>query len=396
MDCERARAYQPKGKPAKRKMNVLRPRYPADLDHGGLLSNAHAPISFPRLPTLAYADLKRVSWHRLGTQLFATRCQFLGRAGMSERECSIKIKPRWDREVCVGMGCSGSRIGSACRTRRVRRRARADRRLVAASRLQRFASAAARQIINLPAGSIVGCALADAGLLFEASVTQFRLNIPRLFDGTRMAGGRRFMRDRKKREVAGLNRRAFVVLIPGAAIGFAGCTTRPAQQVYLGPTRQDVTYVTREKPGTIVVDPANHFLYLVEKGGQAVQYQVGVGKEGYGWSGIATVHDKQEWPDWYPTQDILDRKPEIRKYMVQLRSGYGMHGGPENPLGARALYLWQGKVDTLYRIHGTNEPESVGHDVSAGCIRMRNDDVTDLYDRTKVGTKVVVLTGHSV
>jgi len=262
--------------------------------------------------------------------------------------------------------------------------------------LQRFASAAARQIINLPAGSIVGCALAEAGLLFEASVTQFRLNIPRLFDGTRMAGGRRFMRDRKKREVAGLNRRAFVVLIPGAAIGFAGCTTRPAQQVYLGPTRQDVTYVTREKPGTIVVDPANHFLYLVEKGGQAVQYQVGVGKEGYGWSGIATVHDKQQWPDWYPTQDILDRKPEIRKYMVQLRSGYGMHGGPENPLGARALYLWQGRVDTLYRIHGTNEPESVGHDVSAGCIRMRNDDVTDLYDRTKVGTKVVVLTGHSV
>ena len=212
-----------------------------------------------------------------------------------------------------------------------------------------------------------------------------------------MAGGRRFMRDRKRREVAGLNRRAFVVLIPGAAIGFAGCATRPAQQqVYLGPTRQDVTYVTREKPGTIVVDPANHFLYLMEKGGQAVQYRVGVGKEGYGWSGIATVHDKQEWPDWYPTQDILDRKPEIRKYMVQLRSGYGMHGGPENPLGARALYLWQGKVDTLYRIHGTNEPESIGHDVSAGCIRMRNDDVTDLYDRTKVGTKVVVLTGHSV
>src|SRR3974377_388291 len=88
-------------------MNVLRPRYPADLDHGGLLSNAHAPISFPRLPTLAYADLKCVFWHRLGTQLFATRCQFLGRAGMSERECSIKIKPRWDREVCVGMGCRG-------------------------------------------------------------------------------------------------------------------------------------------------------------------------------------------------------------------------------------------------------------------------------------------------
>jgi lipoprotein-anchoring transpeptidase ErfK/SrfK len=205
----------------------------------------------------------------------------------------------------------------------------------------------------------------------------------------------------------GISRRAFVALVPSAfvpsafvpsaAIGLAGCVTQqPAQQVYLGPTRQVVTYVTREKPGTIVVDPDNHFLYLVEKGGQAVQYQVGVGKEGYGWSGIATVHDKHEWPDWYPTHDILDRKPEIRQYMVQLRSGYGMHGGPENPLGARALYLWQGKVDTLYRIHGTNEPESIGHDVSAGCIRMRNDDVTDLYDRTPVGTKVVVLAGRSV
>jgi lipoprotein-anchoring transpeptidase ErfK/SrfK len=121
------------------------------------------------------------------------------------------------------------------------------------------------------------------------------------------------MRDQDR----GISRRAFVALVPSAfvpsaAIGLAGCVTqRPAQQVYLGPTRQDVTYVTREKPGTIVVDPDNHFLYLVEKGGQAVQYQVGVGKEGYGWSGIATVHDKQEWPDWYPTNDILDRKPEI-------------------------------------------------------------------------------------
>ena len=96
------------------------------------------------------------------------------------------------------------------------------------------------------------------------------------------------------------------------------------------------------------------------------------------------------------THDILERKPEIQKAMVQLRSGYGMPGGPANPLGARALYLWQGKTDTLYRIHGTNEPESVGHDVSAGCIRMRNEDVVDLYERTPVGTRVVVLAGHSV
>jgi len=192
------------------------------------------------------------------------------------------------------------------------------------------------------------------------------------------------------------DRRAFVALVPGAAFAFAGCATRPAQPVSYGRTQKLVTYVTHERLGTIVVDPANHFLYSVQKDGQAVQYEVGVGKEGYGWSGVATVHDKHEWPDWYPTRDILDRKPEIRQYMVRLQSGYGMHGGPDNPLGARALYLWQGKVDTLYRIHGTNEPESIGHDVSAGCIRMRNEDVIDLYERTTLGAKVVVLAGNPV
>ncbi len=140
-----------------------------------------------------------------------------------------------------------------------------------------------------------------------------------------------------------------------------------------------------------MVDPANHYLYLVQKDGQALQYEVGVGKEGFGWSGVAAVHSKQEWPDWYPTKDILARKPEIMQAMVQLQSGIGMHGGPDNPLGARALYLWQGKVDTLYRIHGTNEPDTIGHDVSAGCIRLRNNDVVDLYERVPIGTKVVVL-----
>src|SRR5215471_13472993 len=209
--------------------------------------------------------------------------------------------------------------------------------------------------------------------------------------------GRRFMfkQDLGKQDQRP-DRRTFVAMLPGACLALGSCVTRPAQPVYYGPTQKLVTYVTREKPGTIVVDPANHFLYSVQRGGEAVQYQVGVGKEGYGWSGLATVHDKQEWPDWYPTRDILDRKPEIRQYMVPLQSGYGMHGGPDNPLGARALYLWQGKVDTLYRIHGTNEPESIGHDVSAGCIRMRNEDAIDLYERTPVGTKVIVLAGHSI
>jgi len=193
-----------------------------------------------------------------------------------------------------------------------------------------------------------------------------------------------------------LDRRAFVALVPGAALTLAACATRPAAQQSYGPTQRLVSYVTHERPGTIVVDPANHLLYLVQKGGEAMQYGVGVGKEGYGWSGMASVHNKQEWPDWYPTPEILERKPEIRPYMVQLQSGYGMQGGPQNPLGARALYLWQGKVDTLYRIHGTNEPDTIGHDVSAGCIRMINADVIDLYDRTPVGTKVLVLATHSV
>lgn len=191
-----------------------------------------------------------------------------------------------------------------------------------------------------------------------------------------------------------LTRRAFISLVPGV-LALSGCVTTQSQPRYTGPAYRVVDYQSGQKPGTIIVDPGNHFLYSVQDARQALQYEVGVGKEGYGWSGVATVHSKQEWPDWYPTADILQRKPEIRQYMVQLQSGLGMHGGPDNPLGARALYLWQGKVDTLYRIHGTNEPDSIGHDVSSGCIRMRNESVVDLYDRTPIGTKVIVLATRS-
>ena len=155
--------------------------------------------------------------------------------------------------------------------------------------------------------------------------------------------------------------------------------------------RKVVTYPSPELPGTIIVDPGSHFLYLVQGDGQAIRYGVGVGSEGFGWSGLATVHSKQEWPDWRPPTEMLERKPELREHMTQLQSGIGMPGGADNPLGARALYLWQGNKDTLYRIHGTNEPWTIGHSVSAGCIRMTNDDVTDLYDRVPIGTKVVVL-----
>jgi lipoprotein-anchoring transpeptidase ErfK/SrfK len=142
--------------------------------------------------------------------------------------------------------------------------------------------------------------------------------------------------------------------------------------------RQRVDYQGKEAPGTIVIDSPHHFLYLVEEGGKAMRYGIGVGRPGFAWSGTHTVSAKKEWPDWVPPEEMLQRLPSLPHFMA---------GGPDNPLGARALYLGS----TLYRIHGSNEPWTIGHNVSSGCIRMRNADVIDLYDRVKVGTKVVVL-----
>ena len=178
-----------------------------------------------------------------------------------------------------------------------------------------------------------------------------------------------------------------------SALGLTGCATTPARPTGPDPAfrRTEVPYETREKRGTIVVHPSEHFLYYVNGDGTAMRYGVGVGSEGMGWSGVATVKSKQEWPDWYPTAETLQRKPDIIPHLIPLQSGTGMAGGPENPLGARALYLWQGNKDTLYRIHGTNEPWTIGRNVSSGCIRMVNEDAVDLYNRTAVGTRVVVL-----
>ena len=155
--------------------------------------------------------------------------------------------------------------------------------------------------------------------------------------------------------------------------------------------RRVVPYDTAEAPGTIIVDPGARYLYLVQGDGTALRYGVGVGRSGFSWSGSATVKDKQEWPDWYPPKEMFDRQPELMEQMGELPGGPGMAGGPGNPLGARALYLWQGNKDTLYRIHGTFEPWTIGTSVSSGCIRMINQDVMDLYSRIPVGTKVVVL-----
>src|ERR1043166_1824189 len=160
--------------------------------------------------------------------------------------------------------------------------------------------------------------------------------------------------------------------------------------------RATVPYRSGEAPGTIIIDPQNHYLYLIQAGGQAIRCGVGVGRQGFGWSGSANVHDKQEWPDWYPPKEMLARQPELMASMSELQGGLGMPGGTRNPLGARALYLWQGNKDTLYRIHGTAEPWTIGRSVSSGCIRMINQDVMDLYERVPLGAKVIVLGAGSV
>jgi lipoprotein-anchoring transpeptidase ErfK/SrfK len=195
-----------------------------------------------------------------------------------------------------------------------------------------------------------------------------------------------------------MDRRAAVAGVLAGLVAplLAGCVTTSEQsQAGAGPdpafARTVVNYATPEPSGTIVVDPGSHYLYLVQPDGKAMRYGVGVGAEGFLWSGLATIHNKQEWPDWYPPTEMLARKPELREHMVQLQSGIGMPGGPENPIGARAMYLWQGNKDTLYRIHGTNDPTTIGHNISSGCIRLTNDDVSDLYNRVTVGTKVIVL-----
>jgi lipoprotein-anchoring transpeptidase ErfK/SrfK len=148
---------------------------------------------------------------------------------------------------------------------------------------------------------------------------------------------------------------------------------------------QIVEFATAEAPGTVIVDTQNKFLYFVLKDDMAIRYGVGVGREGFGWSGTVRVGAKQEWPTWTPPAEMIKRQPELVAYVD------GMPGGPENPLGARALYLFDGSRDTQYRIHGTNEPWSIGLSVSSGCIRMLNAHVIELARMVEVGAKVIVL-----
>ena len=141
--------------------------------------------------------------------------------------------------------------------------------------------------------------------------------------------------------------------------------------------RETIDYPSKQKPGSIIVDTRERYLYFILGRGQAIRYPIAVGAEGYGWSGTSTVSDKREWPDWTPTPGILKRFPNLPRHVP---------GGYDNPLGARALYL----EHTLYRIHGTNEPWRIGTEASSGCIRMSNEDAIDLYNRTKIGATVIV------
>ena len=167
-----------------------------------------------------------------------------------------------------------------------------------------------------------------------------------------------------------------------APAGAAYAALAPDERPQAGPParfrRQEVDYSTSERPGTIVIDTPNKYLYLVEGGGKALRYGVGVGRPGFEWAGVKQISRKAEWPGWTPPPQMLLRRPDLPRHM---------DGGIGNPLGARALYLGS----SMYRIHGTNEPWTIGQNLSSGCIRMMNADVIDLYGRVKVGTRVIVM-----
>jgi lipoprotein-anchoring transpeptidase ErfK/SrfK len=201
-------------------------------------------------------------------------------------------------------------------------------------------------------------------------------------------------------------RRELVLLGFAAALALGGCvaqgTLAPASQANWTPRdrqlmahvpyrqasipgqyqRQIVEYPRKELPGTIVVDTNNRLLYYVLPQGKAIRYGVTVGEEALAWSGVAKIGRKEEWPAWVPTPEIKHRLANIPNYVSP---------GPHNPMGARALYLYQGDKDTLFRIHGTNQPEYIGRAISSGCIRMTNEDAIDLYNQVKIGAPVIVL-----
>lgn len=165
--------------------------------------------------------------------------------------------------------------------------------------------------------------------------------------------------------------------------------------------RQIVSDPTGERPGTVVVDTGNHFLYVVQPFGRAMRYGVGLGRQGFEWSGDGVIEWKQHWPRWFPPEDMIARQPNLEKYRARQIPGTnewegGMPAGINNPLGARALYIYQNGKDTLYRLHGSPEWWSIGKSVSSGCVRMMNQDAIDLYDRVAEKSPIVVTSGLRV
>lgn len=211
---------------------------------------------------------------------------------------------------------------------------------------------------------------------------------------------------------AGLHRRLFLLgsAASFSALGLAGCVTNDgmslaeAEKVYgavpdkkfnidavdvtkVDPKyfRRTVDYDSKEAPGTIIIDPSNFYVYRIEGEGKATRYGANVGREGFLWHGDAYVGRKAEWPTWTPPKEMIKRQPEVAKY------ARGMPGGPENPLGARTLYLYQNGKYTLYTIYSTSDPESIGSGITSGCTGLLTQDMLDLYNRTPVNTKVIVL-----
>ncbi|MFC0808112.1 MULTISPECIES: L,D-transpeptidase [Sinorhizobium] len=184
-----------------------------------------------------------------------------------------------------------------------------------------------------------------------------------------------------------------VLVLGSLALLASGCSSlRPADSPQTARTRidpryrrQEVAYYGGEAPGTIVVNTGERYLYYVQGGGSAIRYGIGVGEEGRTLKGRAKIGRKAEWPSWTPTANMIRRKPHLAQYAG------GVSGGLHNPLGAAALYLYQGGNDTMFRLHGTNEPWTIGQAVSSGCIRLTNDDIVDLYSRTPVGTTVLII-----
>lgn len=182
--------------------------------------------------------------------------------------------------------------------------------------------------------------------------------------------------DAQTREVFNPTTRTYMTVNTTIARG-----AKPAKRF----NRREVRLRTDEKVGTIIVNPRKKYLYLVLGNNRAMRYGIGVGREGFGWQGTVNIKRKAKWPSWHPPAEMRARERKAGRILPAM-----MKGGPENPLGARALYLYQGNKDTLYRIHGTNEPWTIGHNVSSGCIRLVNADIEDLYKRVKVGARVIV------